>query len=123
MSTPTYKSVPHNDAFATLRNSHGVILNELEVSRLSAAIQGIHAITATLQQREFDAEVEYSEGLTFGPGVALGLLAALATCTELVSGALEGVALAVPRANCDTPAYEHLMEARHRVREANCGEA
>ena len=112
------KMIPAAEAFQHRRNIHGVILNEFDVSRTSTALQGLQAVLAVLQRREIDVELEFSEGLTFGPGTALGLIAAAATCAELVDQVVTGCYLGV-RADCDTPAYEHLMEARHRVREAN----
>ena len=43
MSAP-HKSIPHHNAFDVLRNSHGVILTELETSRLATALQGVQTI-------------------------------------------------------------------------------
>ena len=117
MST-TSNTIPHANAFEVLRNSHGVILSEFDVSRLSTALQGIHAITAVLQQRELDAEMGGDEGVTFGSNVALGLIAALATCTEFVENAIEVDGVAGRYAQHGTPAYEHLEAAGFRVSQA-----
>ena len=117
MST-AFKSIPHGNAFDPLRNSHGVILTEFCVSRLSTALQGIHAITAVLQQRELDAELENSEGVTFGPNVAHGLIAALATCTEFVENAIETGGTSGERALHGTPAYDRLRAACFDVMQA-----
>ena len=115
----TLKSIPHANAFDPLRNSHGVILTEFDVSRLSTALQGIHAITAVLQQRELDAEMEDGERLTFGPIVAQGLIAALATCTEFVENAIETGGMSGERALHGTPAYDRLRTACFDVMQAN----
>ena len=117
------QTIPHANACDVLRNSHGVILNELDVSRLSAAIQGINAITAVLQQRELDAELKFSEGLTFGPRLAQGLISALATCTEYVSDTIDSGGVLGLRADFDTPAYADLVEASQCVTEAKSKEA
>ena len=117
MSTP-FKSIPHHNAFDPLRDSHGVILPEFDVSRLSTALQGIHAIAAVLQQREMDAENANGEGLTFGPNVAMGLIAALATCTEFVENAIETGGASGERALHGTPAYDRLRTACFDVMQA-----
>lgn len=80
----TRKTIPHHDAFGMGRESHGLILDEFAVSRLGAALQGIHAVLAVLQRRELDAELQISTGLTFDAELAQGLLAAAATCAEFV---------------------------------------
>ena len=119
----TLKSIPHTNAFDPLRNSHGIILTEFDVSRLSTALQGIHAITAVLQQRELDAELANGEGLTFGPTVAMGLISALATCTEFVENAIETGGTSGERALHGTPAYDRLRTACFDVMQAKRGKA
>lgn len=113
-----FKSIPNDNAFDALRNSHGVILTEFCVSRLSTALQGIHAITAVLQQRELDAETGNGEGVTFGPTVAMGLISALATCAEFVENAIETGGASGERALHGTPAYDHLRTACFDVMQA-----
>ena len=122
MST-TPNTIPHANAFDPLRNSHGIILTEFDVSRLSTALQGIHAITAVLQQRELDAELANGEGLTFGPTVAMGLISALATCTEFVENAIETGGTSGERALHGTPAYDRLRTACFDVMQAKREEA
>ena len=122
MSTD-YQSIPHANVFGLGRHSHGVILDEFNVSRLSAAVQGVHAIAAVLHQRELDAETLNADGVSFGPGVALGLLAALATCNEFVQNVVEGCSAGVAVANYGTPEYEHLQAVRARVMDASVGDA
>lgn len=99
------KGILAADAFDPLRNSHGVILNEFDVSRASTALQGLQAVLAVLQR---------SDGATLGPGTGLGLIAAAAACAELVELAIEGEHFGM-RAEFATPAYTELAEARHRV--------
>lgn len=83
------KTIPHHNAFDVLHGDHGIIIGKCAVARITTALQGIHAITAVLQRRELDAELKLSEGLTFDPGLALGLISALATCTEYVSDTID----------------------------------
>ena len=120
MSSTTFKSIPHMNAFDVLRKTHGVILGELDTARVSTAMQGIHAIAAILQQREIDTEMEPQEGrLTFGPSVAQGLIAALASCACLAEGIVDTGGIMGQRADYDSEAYQHLETARWRVLEAN----
>ena len=119
MST-TFKSIPHMNAFDVLRKTHGVILGELDTARVSTAMQGIHAIAAILQQREIDTEMEPQEGrLTFGPSVAQGLIAALATCAKYAEGIVDTGGLMGQCATHGSPAYAELNDARLRVMDAN----
>ena len=110
MST-TFNSIPHTNIFAGGRHSHGVILDEFNVSRLSAAAQGLQTILAVLHQRELDAETLNGEGVSFGPEVALGLLAAAATCTNALATAVDGGGCGVAHAFHGTPAYAVLKKA------------
>ena len=116
MST-TFKSIPHDNAFDVLRNSHGVILTEFETARLATALQGVQAIAAVLQRREID--VELGEGcinaLTFGTNVAQGLIAALATCAEFAEGIIDHGGLMGARAEHGTKAYAALVAGRDAV--------
>ncbi len=118
MST-TPHSIPHADVFEALSTSHGLVLPAYEVARLEAALQGIHAITAVLQQRELDEEMETGEGVTFGPSVAIGLLTALATCAAFAQGTVETGGLSGERARHGTPAYEVLKGACFDLMDAN----
>ncbi len=76
-------AIQRGNAFEALSTGRGAILNEFDASRLSTAMQGIHTITALLQQRELDEEGG-DAGAPFGPNVAIGLLSAIAACAELV---------------------------------------
>lgn len=118
-ATDDHKTIPHADAFGMGRKSHGIILDEFAVSRLSAAAQGIHAVLAVLQRRELDAELQLDPGLTFGPELAQGLLAAAATCAEFVQAGVEGDGHGVAHAFHGTPAYAHLEAARLKVMQAS----
>lgn len=115
----TYKSIPHDNAFGVLRNGHGVILTEFETAHLATALQGVQAIAAVLQRRELDAELEDDRALTFGPNVAQGLIAALATCAEYAEGIVNTGGLMGQCATHGTPAYAELNDARLRVMDAN----
>ena len=117
--TTTHDSIPHADVCEVLSNSHGLILPAYEVARLETALQGIQTITAVLQQRELDEEMETGEGVTFGPNVAMGLLSALATCAAFAQGTVETGGLAGERARHGTPAYELLKGACFDLMDAN----
>ena len=97
-----------------LRHDAGVILTERDLARVTAALQGITAITSVLTQREIDAE-SFNDGLTFSPTLATGLLMALASCTDLAEGILDTGGLCGVRAEVGTKAYDRLLEARNEV--------
>ena len=118
MSSTTFKSIPHDNAFDVLRKSHGVILTERETAHISTALQGIHTIAAILQQRELDAELEDDSTLSFGPSVAQGLIAALATCAKYAEGIVDTGGLMGARAEHGSKAYEVLKGARFDVMQA-----
>ena len=118
----TFKSIPHDNAFDVLRNGHGVILSEYETARIATALQGISTIAAALQQRELDAELGGSDSLTFGPNVAMGLIAALATCAEFAEGIVDHGGLMGARAAFGSPAYDRLIQARNEVTQAQARE-
>ena len=120
MSAP-HKSIPHHNAFDVLRNSHGVILTELETSRLATALQGVQTIAAILQQRELDVDQDPGDGLTFDSNVAQGLIAALATCAKYAEGIVDTGGLMGQCATHDTPAYAELDAARLRIMKAKRG--
>ena len=119
MSSTTFKSIPHDNAFDVLRKSHGVILTERETAHISTALQGIHTIAAILQQRELDVELEDDSTLSFGPSVAQGLIAALATCAKYAEGIVDTGGLMGARAAHGTKAYDHLNAARTAMQQAN----
>ena len=102
MST-TFKSIPHDNAFDVLRNSHGVILTEFETARLATALQGVQAIAAVLQQRELGSDQDPGDGLSFDSNVAQGLIAALATCAKYAEGIVDAGGLMGQRATHNTP--------------------
>ena len=121
MSSTTFKSIPHDNAFDVLRKSHGVILTERETAHISTALQGIHTIAAIVQQRELDAELEDDSTLSFGPSVAQGLIAALATCAKYAEGIVDTGGIAGQCAIHNTPAYAELDAARLRIMKAKRG--
>ena len=121
MSSTTFKSIPHDNAFDVLRKNHGVILTERETAHISTALQGIHTIAAILQQRELDVELEDDSTLSFGPSVAQGLIAALATCAKYAEGIVDTGGLMGQCATHDTPAYAELDAARLRIMKAKRG--
>ena len=113
MST-IYNSVPYANAFDGLREDHGVVLSEYEVARISGAMQGIHAIVATLSQRELDSE-SFDNGLVLPPALAHGLLMALASCAEFAEGIVDKGGLCGVRAPHGTKAYAALAAGRDAV--------
>ena len=100
--------------FDALRKDHGTILTEFETARIAGALQGIAAITTVLTQREIDAEGS-PDGLTFSPALAVGLLAALASCAEFAQGVVDSGGLLGARAAFGSPAYDRLIQARNEV--------
>ena len=117
MST-THHNIPHANVFGLGRHSHGCILDEFNVARLSAAAQGLQTVLAVLHQRELDAETLNGEGVRFGHEVALGLLAAAATCTDTLATAIDGGGGAA-HAFHGTPSYAVLVAARLKVMKAS----
>ena len=114
--TTTCASVPHWEASGYLRNISGVIVGEHGHAELRQALQGAAAVTALFMQRELDTEQGTETPLTFSPGAAVGLLAALASCISLASeiahtGGIDG-AHAAP----GTPAYRVLEKAAQEIR-------
>lgn len=114
------------NVFETFRNGHGVVLTEFETARLTSALQGAHALIALLHQREVDAELGADDaptGLALKPSAAMGLLQALAACTEYASDLMETGGHLGQRAEYGTPAYAELEAAKWRVLAANRKEA
>ena len=107
--------------FDALRKDHGTILTEFETARIAGALQGIAAITTVLTQREIDAEGS-PDGLTFSPALAVGLLAALASCAEFAQGVVDSGGLLGARAAFGSPAYDRLIQARNEVTQAQARE-
>ena len=118
MSTTPHNNIPHASVFGLGRHSHGVILDEFNVARLSAAAQGLQAVLAVLHQRELDAETLNADGVSFGHEVALGLLMAAATCTDTLANAIDGGG-GVAHAFYGTPSYAVLQAARLKVMAAS----
>ena len=101
-STTTRASVPQWEASGYLRNNGGAVIGEHGHAELRQALQGAAAVTALFMQRELDTEQGTENPLTFSPGAAVGLLAALASCINHAAdtGGVDG-AHAAP----GTPAY------------------
>jgi hypothetical protein len=97
-----------------LRKDHGTILTEFETARIAGALQGIAAITTVLTQREIDAEGN-DDGLTFSPALAVGLLAALASCAEFAQGIVDTGGLMGVRAAHGSKDYDRLLQARNEI--------
>lgn len=92
-------AIQHGHAFAALSTGHGASLNDFDAARLRTATQGIHTITALLQQRELDVEGS-DAGAPFGPTVAIGLLSAIAACAELVDSIMDKAGQAARPKKC-----------------------
>lgn len=107
--------------FNALRKDHGVVLTEFETARIAGALQGIAAITTVLTQRELDAEGS-PDGLTFSPTLAVGLLAALASCAEFAQGVVDTGGLLGAHAAFGSKAYDRLIQARNEVTQAQASE-
>ena len=103
---------PHSTPIKAFGADNSVYLCGQSVARLNCAVQGLHALAALLGQREIDGEVDMDDPATFGPGVALGILSAIACCAEVVDSAANGTifptALSV---RAGTPEHELLSRA------------
>ena len=115
-TTTTCASVPQWEASGYLRNSGGAVIGEHGHAELRQALQGAAAVTALFMQRELDAEQGTENPLTFSPGAAVGLLAALASCINHAAdiantGGIDG-APAAP----GTPTYRVLEKAAQEIR-------
>ena len=103
---------PFDDAFKVLADDTAVYLCGASVARLNTAAQGIHVLTAMLMQRELDAEVDLAAPCTFGSNVAMGLLAALSCCTDVVQSAATGhIYPTAQRVSVGSAAHQHLEKA------------
>ena len=113
----TFPAFPYADVFETMGGDSAVYLCPRSVDRLNAAVQGIHALTAMLTQRELDADVDLTTPCTFGPNVAIGILAALSCCAEVASAAADGriFPMAV-RVEAGTAAHKHMEQAAMQAR-------
>ncbi len=108
----TFPTFPSDNVFETMGSDSAVYLCPRSVDRLNAAVQGIHALTAMLTQRELDADVDLVAPCTFGPGVALGILAALSCCAEVASSATDGNIFPMSvRVEAGTAAHKHMEQA------------
>ena len=117
----TCANVPHWEASGYLRNISGAVIGEHGHAELHQALQGAAALAALFMQCELDTEQGTENPLTFSPGAAVGLLAALASCISLASeiahtGGIDG-AHAAP----GTPAYRVLEKAAQEIRSSRAG--
>ncbi len=120
----TFPAFPYADVFETMGGDSAVYLCPRSVDRLNAAVQGIHAIAAMLTQRELDADVDLVSPCTFGPNVAMGVLAALSCCAEVAGAAADGriFPMAV-RVSANSAAHKHLEQAAMQARGMKKGQA
>ena len=95
-----------------MADDSAVYLCGQSVARLNSAVQGIHTLTAMLMQRELGAEVDLTAPCTFGPNVALGILNAIACCTEVASAAASAnIFPMAQRVQVGSEAHQHLEQA------------
>ena len=120
----TFPTFPYADVFETMGGDSAVYLCPRSVDRLSTAVQGIHALAAMLTQRELDTDVDLTTPCTFGPNVAMGILAALSCCAEVASAAADGriFPMAV-RVQAGSAAHKHMEQAAMHARGMNRGRA
>ena len=108
----TVQTFPFADSFEALADDSAVYLCGQSVARLNSAVQGIHTLTAMLMQRELGAEVDLTAPCTFGPNVALGILNAIACCTEVASAAASAnIFPMAQRVQVGSEAHQHLEQA------------
>ena len=115
-TTTTCASVPHWEASGYLRNISGVIVGEHGHAELRQALQGAAALTALFMQRELDTEQGTENPLTFSPGAAVGLLAALASCINHAADIANTGGIDGAHAAPGTPAYRVLEKAAQEIR-------
>lgn len=103
---------PHANAFEAFGEETSVYLCPKSIARISAAVQGCHALVAILGQREISAEMDVEAPASFSPAVAQGVLSALACCIELIEGATNGTIFPTAMSvSAGTPEHEFLSRA------------
>lgn len=119
----TFPTFPYDNVFNTMGSDSAVYLCPRSVDRLNAAVQGIHALTAMLAQREINADDSLASPCTFGPNVALGILSALSCCAEVASAAAEGSIFPMAvRVDACSAAHEHMEQAAMQAHDMNRSE-
>ncbi|SFV00006.1 hypothetical protein SAMN04489707_10679 [Paenacidovorax caeni] len=115
-STTTCASAPHWEAYGYLRNISGAVIAEHGHAELRQALQGAAAVAALFMQRELDTEQGAENPLTFSPGAAVGLLAALASCINHAADIAHTGGIDGAHAAPGTPAYRVLEGAAQEIR-------
>lgn len=106
------QTFPFADSFEVLADDSAVYLCGRSVARLNSAVDGIHTLTAMLMQRELDADVDLTVPCQFGPAVAMGILNAIACCTEVARSATDGrIFPSAQRVSVGSAAHQHLDQA------------
>ena len=117
-----FQTFPHTNVFNTMGSDSAVYLCPRSIDRLQSAVQGIHALTALLAQREINTD--NSLPCAFGPNVALGILSALSCCAEVAGSAAEGTIFPMAvRVDACSAAHEHMEQAAMQARDMNRSEA
>ena len=112
----TFQTFPFADSFEVLADDSAVYLCGQSVARLNSAVQGIHTLTAMLMQRELDADVDLTAPCKFGPNVAMGILSAIACCTEVASAAASAdIFPTAQRVRVGSAAHQHLEQAARQA--------
>ena len=108
----TFQTSPFADSFEVLADDSAVYLCGQSVARLTSATQGIQTLVAMLMQREVDADVDLTTPCKFGPNVAMGILNAIACCTEVASAAASAnIFPTAQRVQVGSAAHQHLEQA------------
>ena len=112
----TFQTFPFADSFEVLADDSAVYLCGQSVARLNSATQGIQTLVAMLMQRELDADVDLTAPCKFGPNVAMGILNALACCTEVASAAASAnIFPTAQRVQVGSAAHQHLEQAARQA--------
>lgn len=90
MSDTTEKTVRHHEVFGFYEGDQAAFLDHRSTARIAAACGAIQTLTAVLMQREVDADDMATVALRVDSLVAMGMLEAIACCTELVSMTASG---------------------------------
>ena len=114
--TESNQTFPFADSFEVLADDSAVYLCGQSVARLNSAVQGIHTLTAMLMQRELDADVDLTTPSKFGSNVAMGILNAIACCTEVAQAAASAnIFPTAQRVSVGSAAHQHLEQAARQA--------
>ncbi len=90
MTNTTAKTLIHHDLFGFYEGDTAAFLDHRSVARVQAACGAIQTLTAVMMQHALDADGLVDEPMVIDSRVSVGLLEAIACCTELVNVTVAG---------------------------------